>query len=407
MKRTISRALALAVIITAMLPSAGTAPPPDRGPAMMIESPVATTGFWTGLGPVQSTQMGISLAIGDVNGDGIDDVIAGGHDYARDYLKEGAVFVFFGPLSGTTMSPSLTITGGGAFFRLGWAVGVGDFNADGYDDIIAGYYGYENSALIEPGRVQVHYGGPGGPSSTPDWSAESDRDNTFFGTAVAAGDVNGDGFDDAIVGAESFDVTVGSSEGRVYLFRGSANGLENDAGWTYLGTPGSSTGYSVAAAGDVNGDGYGDLLIGGIRDYAGGDNNGYVALIPGAAIVPAANPIWTQVGVNGDFLGSAVSTAGDVNGDLFADVVVSNTLDTVFLYKGGAPTTGLETEAAWIMTVSSPTQTTFGDGGGLRSAGDVNGDGYDDVLIGANSFTGDITTEGAAYLFLGTGFAAG
>src|SRR6185503_10773183 len=109
--------------------------------------------------------------------------------------------------------------------------GAGDVNGDGYDDLIVGAYTYDNGQTDE-GRAYAYYGSPSGPSTTANWTAEANQGSAYFGISVAgAGDLNGDGYDDVVVGAPGY--TNGqSSEGRAFVYYGSASGLSATAGWT-------------------------------------------------------------------------------------------------------------------------------------------------------------------------------
>jgi hypothetical protein len=99
-------------------------------------------------------------------------------------------------------------------------------------------------------------------STMPNWTAEGDQDGAYFGFAVGtAGDVNGDGFSDVIVGAAFYDIGV-IDQGRAFVYHGAAVGLSSTADWTAEGDQNTYFGYSVATAGDANGDGYSDVIVG-------------------------------------------------------------------------------------------------------------------------------------------------
>src|SRR5207249_180283 len=144
-----------------------------------------------------------------------------------------------------------------------------------------------------------------------------------FATSVAtAGDVNGDGYSDVIVGAPLYD-NGQTDEGRVFVFLGSASGLATSAAWTAESNQASAQfGASVAAAGDVNGDGFGDVMIGAPFFDNGQADEGRVFLYLGSASGLATSPAWTAESnqANAQF-GTSVATAGDVNGDGRADVI--------------------------------------------------------------------------------------
>ena len=126
----------------------------------------------------------------------------------------------------------------------------------------------------DEGAAFVYHGGPDALSSTADWRAESDQPGSLFGYGRhRAGDVNGDGYADVVVG----DLIQYGSGTRWFVYHGSANGLSTTANWTADGDSfGSAFGASVATAGDVNGDGYDDLVVGAPYDHGQTDEGVYV-----------------------------------------------------------------------------------------------------------------------------------
>ena len=207
--------------------------------------------------------------------------------------------------------------------------------------MIVGAPGWEDDATGE-GAASVYLGSAAGLSATPAWSAEGDAVSAGFGSVVAsAGDVNGDGFDDVVVGAERYDVAT-ADEGAAFVFLGSA-GPSPTPSWTVFGDQADGRlGGAVASAGDVNGDGYDDLLIG-AKDYTHGHYREGVALLYlGSATGLAAAPTWLgesnqdeSYGDDGPEFASAVAGAGDVDGDGRADVVVGAPLFDGLAYDGG------------------------------------------------------------------------
>jgi cell division septation protein DedD len=134
-------------------------------------------------------------------------------------------------------------------------------NGDGYSDVIVGEDEYDNSQENE-GRAHVYYGSAAGLSMTAGWTAEGNQAGAQFGYSVGtAGDVNGDGYADVIVGEPCYD-GVQTDEGRVFVYHGSAAGLTSAPNWSVEGDQGGHLGESVSTAGDVNGDGYADVIIG-------------------------------------------------------------------------------------------------------------------------------------------------
>src|SRR5262249_31359115 len=146
--------------------------------------------------------------------------------------------------------PTWKVEGDQAGAQFGFSVGTaGDVNGDGYDDVIVGAFYYDNGQTNE-GRAFVYHGSASGLSTTPDWTAESDQNFAQFGSSVGtAGDVNGDGYDDVIVGAEIYD-NGQFDEGRAFVYHGSASGLSLTPNWTAESDQGSAWfGSSVGTAG--------------------------------------------------------------------------------------------------------------------------------------------------------------
>ena len=236
------------------------------------------------------------------------------------------------------------------------------------------------------------------------WSAEANQVSASFGTAVAtAGDVNGDGYSDLVVGAHDFD-NGQTNEGRAFVYLSSASGLAVTPSWTAESNQaGASFGQAVGTAGDVNGDGYDDLIVG-APEYANEEpNEGQVSVYLGSASGLATDPDWVfEMNEASSYLGWAVGTAGDVNRDGYADVIVSSPiLDSNFgiaMVFHGSPA-GLPDSADWTVR-GERTGDWFGTSSG--TAGDVNGDGYADVIVGASSHDNGQTDEGRAYVYFGS-----
>ncbi len=280
-------------------------------------------------------QLGTSVAsAGDVNNDGFDDVIIGANEYDNGQNDEGGVFVWYGSangvnndINGTPLNAAWRTESNQALAQVFSAAPAGDVNGDGFSDIIVGAYLYDNEQTDE-GRAFVYYGSPSGLSTTPNWITESNQVSAYFGLSVAsAGDVNGDGYSDVIVGAYGYD-NGQLDEGRVYVYHGSASGVSAAPNWTAEGNQGSAYfGISVASAGDVNGDGYSDVIVGAHLFDNGQTEEGRVYVYHGSAsgLSTAANWI-AESNQASARLGISVASAGDVNNDGYSDVIVGSDL---------------------------------------------------------------------------------
>ncbi len=346
-------------------------------------------------------------AAGDVNGDGYADVVVGAPFYTNGEAAEGRAFVYYGSASGLNAAGAWSAEGNQAMAWFGFSVSAaGDVNGDGYADVIVGTPSYD-SGQTDEGRAYLYHGSASGLNAAAAWSAENNQAGARFGWSVAtAGDVNGDGYADVIVGADQYD-NGQTGEGRAYVYHGSASGLSAAAAWGVESNQAEARfGGSVSAAGDVNGDGYADVLIG-APGYDNGElNEGRAFVYHGSASGLGASAAWTAEGNQAEALfGDSVKTAGDVNGDGFADVIVgaqhadNGEADEgrASVYYGSA--SGLNAAAAWEVE-SNQAGATFGCS--VSAAGDVNGDGYADVIVGSPGYDNVQTDEGRAYVYHGS-----
>ncbi len=369
-------------------------------------SGLSTSPNWTADGNQAGAYFGwcVSFA-GDVNGDGYGDIIIGAPNYTNGGLtNEGRVYVYYGSASGLSSSPDWTTDSNQAGAKFGFSVATsGDIDGDGYGDIIIGAITYTHTVTNE-GAAFVYNGSPTGLNTSPSWSAYSGQANSWFGHSVAsAGDINGDGYSDAAVGALFYSTAGGSTqEGKVFVYYGSGAGLSASASWTAIGSVnGAGFGVRVASAGDVNGDGFGDFIVG-AHTYSSGSILGGAAFVYyGSATGLPLSPNWTVGSTQtGSYFG-IVSSAGDINGDGYSDVLIGSFAynsweGAAFVYKGSS--SGLSTTPAWTIT---GTQANEEMGYSVACAGDVNGDGYSDILVGALGYTNTYTSEGAVFLYFG------
>ena len=303
--------------------------------------------------------------------------------------------------------------------------GAGDVNGDGYDDILIGangpsYYGNQigQTFLIlgkATGWAMDTY------LSTSDASFLGEEKFDYFGHSVAgAGDVNGDGYDDILIGAHGND-DGGSGTGQTYLILGKASGWSMDTDLS--GVDASfwgenemdNSGWSVAGAGDVNGDGYDDILIGALWNDDGGYKAGQTYLILGK---PSGWVMHTDLSLSDasfwgenqdDCSGHRVTGGGDVNGDGYDDILIGARWNDESSTDAGRTYLILGKATGWSMdtNLSVSDASFWGEesydysGGSIACAGDVNGDGYDDILIGADGNDDSGRDTGQIYLIFG------
>ena len=362
---------------------------------------------------------GLSLG-GDRDGDGVADLLVGAphNDEATGNAGKAYGVASSALLAGGELlaadSSSVTLLGEGGYAFNGYAVdGTGDFDGDGVSDFVAGAH-----AAVETGRTYIIFSGtaPVGGAFTPadvDVMITGPHDHGFSITALP--DIDGDGLSELLIGNPGEDA-AGVDSGSAWLFYsatladGGSFGASDVDVVLQAEAAGDLLGHSVAASGDVDGDGVADLLIGAPGNAAGGPDAGRVYLVFGAELPPSGALQMGSVGLvidglAGDLGGTAVAGAGDVDGDGLADILIgapgNSTVGTdagaVYVFLGSSLAPGSTSVAAADHAILGEAP---GDSAGfsLSGAGDVDGDGHDDVLIGAWGNDDGGSDAGKAYL---------
>ncbi len=350
---------------------------------------------------------------GDTNGDGLDDILISANRESTGGTWAGAFYLVLGPAmtSGDLSIADAKWVGENAQNYTGNVVaGAGDTNGDGYDDIIVSAFG-EGSG----GAAYLVQGPTAGENNLftafAKLTGEAEGDGAGSGVA-GVGDVDGDGFDDVLVGAMAEDAG-GDNAGAAYLIRGPLPGPMSlsEADAKVIGeNPGDMAGDVVAGAGDTNGDGYDDLLIGAPYECSGGANAGavYLVLGPVEGDLELALADAKLIGEDAhNWAGSAIGVAGDIDDDGSSDFLVGAPQNTAAGGNAGAaylffgPVSGVIDLSAADRIFTGETAANFA-GTSVAAAGDPDGDSLDDFLIGApDEGTGGIGA-GAAYLIAGS-----
>ncbi len=354
---------------------------------------------------VAGAYLGYSVAgAGDVNGDGYDDVIVGAPFYDNGNFYEGAAFIYFGGAGAFDVSADAVLESHQTYAKLGSSVsGAGDVNGDGYADVIV-IFTYLANGGTEKGAAAVYFGSAGAFDTTADAVLKSDQIGGGIGRVAGAGDVNGDGYDDVIVGLPEDD-SGEERGGAAMIYLGGSGPFDTTAdALITCNRFHANFGRSVAGAGDVNGDGYADVIIG-TPNYHNGERYEVASFIyfggPGAFDITADALLDTNQNVI--YRGVSVSGAGDVNGDGYDDVIMGadhfsngETYEgAAFIFFGGAGAFDTVADARLEANQLSAYM-----GNSVSGAGDVNGDGYADVIVGAPGFDNQ-QTDGAAFVYLG------
>jgi len=337
------------------------------------------------MGDSAGSRLGVSVAgIGDQNGDGYDDIIAGASGDEKVYL-------YYGGSPMDSIPDMVFKSKDSGEFRFARVSSAGDVNGDGVCDFMIQGNRYYTE---EPSVIYIYFGGSL-LDTIPDVVLVGESFGDYFGSCFStAGDVNDDRHDDVMVAAVNYPNEM--MQGKVYIYLGGAD-MDSIPDWTVVGDSAESRlGADVSGGGDVNGDGYGDVIIAGttnsssptyLRIYFGGQP---MDTIPDFVL----NQEHLSYRIN-----SVVSIIGDVNGDDYADIICGGGywdslgyIYRAYIFYGGQevdtiPDVILEDGNVW-----------WGPQGPFSQAGDINRDGYADVIAGNPRGFGDL---GAVLVYLG------
>ncbi|GEM_PF-2281612 len=391
------------------------------------------------LGGATKDYLGRSIAAGDVNGDGITDLLMGAYGAdAGNTQAVGKVYVVLGvkkltkQLDLKSQTADFTVTGHNADDFFGFNLAAGDLNGDKIDDIIVGAFGADPFNRKTAGQVYIIFGQPFLPKEqilskdSADVTISGYLESAMFSVPIATGDLNGDGIQDLII--SSYDATVNSRQegGAVFVFYGrtkwpkSFTNASAAADLIYMGSnPGDKLGRGLAT-GDFNGDKIDDLMVGAYKtDPNGNVDAGTVYVLAGGTSLMRVTDLHFRHAMltidakaaSGVF-GVALA-AGDINNDDISDMIVGAIWENsgtktaagkayVFYgsqqYQSSNPIQK-ESSNANLIFAGANAADNFGIGLAL---GDINGDNYDDVILGASYALSDNNKRtGAGYVFNG------
>ena len=358
----------------------------------------------SGCGPWSAIRwVDLGHAVGDLNGDGHADLAVGASDYVDGTgWRAGRVYVYYGTTSGLPAMPNVTIDPPWSSIvaeqRFGSSLSLGDYDGDGYADL----------AVAAIGALYLYRGGASGVSASVVGSASFSgvsSDNVAF-----VGDLQADGFEDIAVGVH------GAAYDAVAVFYGTASGLWGTSNVT-ISTPSGDTdagfGASVASAGDVDDDGYGDLVVGVPGSDGTGLDAGRVYVFRGSPYDVSTSPSWTIEAPSAQASAAFCTTVAglDLDGDGFSDVIAGAPLrDGVRADEGRiAVIAGTENgpSATSVIAIDAPGDEMGARFGASIAVGDVTGDGQPDLAVGAPGADGVTVDAGAVFVYAGTATGLG
>lgn len=368
----------------------------DGIPAVAV-SDYGNTGIWYITANTDTVPkrifVGTNLAKGDINGDGYSDVVVA--KIQQGGVGLDTVFIYYGSPAGVDSVPDVALVGENINDAFGSSIVIGDLNGDGIDDLViaAQYYPHFSAR----GKIYIYFGRHEF-SKVPDYTITGDTSDAGLGVICKMGDVNGDGISDLVVtgldqsagqGSEAYDYV------NVYFGRSSFDTLVD---FRLNGLRGKSN-FAGLEVMDANGDGIKDILWG-YNDSTLGSTviNRTVRIYYGKTHLDTIpDIILPHPSFTAEF-GATISDAGDMDGDGYHDIAVGDPSafqggGFVFIYRGGP---ALDT--TWDAGVGQALGGYFG--GSIDTAGDVNGDGLSDIIVGAPQYAFG-TNQGYFGIFLG------